>query len=86
MNLFNGFTCTCTAGFTGVTCEVPISCTPTSCPDGEICMDTIQGFDCLVTQNVTLNTGSSQAANNIAETVNDEGVIQNKHLFIYFTN
>ena len=69
-----------------MTCEVPISCTPTSCPEGEMCMDTLQGFDCLVTENVTINTGSNQAANNIADSVNDEEVIQNKQLrFIYYS-
>ena len=37
-------------------------------------MDTVQGFDCLVTQNVTLDTTSNAAANTIAESVNDEEV------------
>ncbi|KAI6645822.1 protocadherin Fat 4-like [Oopsacas minuta] len=72
MNSYNGFSCVCQSGFTGETCEIPISCEVNSCPDSEMCVDTVDGFDCLITQNVTVNTTNEQSANNVAATVNDE--------------
>lgn len=41
------FTCECNEGFTGNFCDVNIDdCTPTSCANGGICTDDVNGFSC----------------------------------------
>ena len=76
VNVFDGFTCNCLAGYSGETCEIPISCNETSCPDGQMCVDTVDSFNCLTTQNVTVNTTSEQAAENVANTAGSEEMVR----------
>ncbi|XP_077325020.1 protein crumbs homolog 1-like isoform X1 [Lithobates pipiens] len=45
---WNEFTCTCSANFTGVTCEEPVWCHRRPCPADNVCQDIPGGYTCLV--------------------------------------
>ncbi|XP_068104249.1 protein crumbs homolog 2 isoform X1 [Hyperolius riggenbachi] len=45
---WNEFTCTCSANFTGPTCEEPVWCHRSPCPANSTCQDIPGGYTCIV--------------------------------------